>query len=231
MNKIKTQIVGLLMIFAILGFQTGIGYAQSDCKVLMPQISGTYKGKCKKGLAHGNGEAQGEDHYVGHFTRGWPDGIGTYTYANGDVYKGDFIHGMRDGEGTLTLNSIKSDSVMSGLWKDDKYLGPIPEKPKVIMMYNLDKYDFQYISNAQNRVLINFMQNGKPNGTIQNLSIVSSSGGNVQRGLMYGVDYITFPVDIKVNYTTWNKLQTQQYYVTFEFRISRPGDWVVTLYN
>jgi len=202
-----------------------------DCKVLMPEIAGTYKGKCKKGLAHGRGDATGVDHYVGHFSKGLPDGNGTYTWANGDVYKGEFLKGKRDGEGTLKISLAGRDSLVSGIWKEDNYMGPVPEKPKVIRKVNLDKYDFTYISNIKNRVMVSFWQNGHTNMNVENISIVSSSGANVQRGRDYGIDYITYPVEIKVNYTTYNKLHTQLFYVTFEFKISEPGDWQLKLYN
>jgi hypothetical protein len=45
----------------------------TDCKVMLPGISGKYSGGCKKGLAHGTGTAQGMDTYVGKFRRGLPD--------------------------------------------------------------------------------------------------------------------------------------------------------------
>jgi hypothetical protein len=34
-----------------------------DCKVISPDISGSYTGDCKHGLAHGKGIAQGKDRY------------------------------------------------------------------------------------------------------------------------------------------------------------------------
>ena len=40
---------------------------QTDCKVTMPKLSGTYTGGCKKGLAQGKGIAQGVDRYEGQF--------------------------------------------------------------------------------------------------------------------------------------------------------------------
>jgi len=44
--------------------------AQNRCKVLKKEISSEYHGKCKKGLAHGKGKADGIDSYYGHFTKG-----------------------------------------------------------------------------------------------------------------------------------------------------------------
>ena len=44
--------------------------AQQDgsCKVLLPEIAGTYDGQCKDGLANGKGTSKGEDEYSGTFT-------------------------------------------------------------------------------------------------------------------------------------------------------------------
>ena len=49
-------------------------FAQNPCKVLMKEISGSYSGECKKGLADGKGEAKGVDRYIGAFKKGLPDG-------------------------------------------------------------------------------------------------------------------------------------------------------------
>lgn len=227
----KNYSISFILISLFLSTIVVFGQKEKECKVLMPDISGTYKGKCKNGLAHGKGDAQGTDHYVGRFSQGWPDGKGTYAWANGDEYHGDFAEGKRDGEGTMILKAQDGDSILAGLWEKDIYMGPKPEKPKVITKYNLDRYSFQLVSDIQNRVLIDFMQNGTRNLGIENLTMATSSGGNTRRGNLVGFENIFFPVEIKVNYTTWNKMHTQRYNVSIEFKISEPGDWVVTLYN
>jgi hypothetical protein len=55
-----------------------------DCKVLLPALSGSYEGSCKKGVADGRGKASGTDAYEGEFRKGLPDGKGTCTWSNGD---------------------------------------------------------------------------------------------------------------------------------------------------
>ena len=99
-----------------------------DCKVLKESISGSYDGDCKKGLAHGNGNAKGVDTYTGEFKKGLPDGDGTYTWADGRVYKGEFKNGMMDGAGELTGTSAGTEgNVVTGYWEEDKYLGTTKE--------------------------------------------------------------------------------------------------------
>jgi hypothetical protein len=131
----------------------------------------------------------------------------------------------------MTLKVQDGDSILAGLWENDIYVGPKPEKPKVINMYNVDRYNFRCESDILNRVLIDFMQNGSRNTEIMNLTLATNSGSTTSRGTLVGYENIFYPVEIKVMYTTWNKMHTQTYRVSFEFEISEPGDWVVTLYN
>jgi hypothetical protein len=60
---------------------------QNDCKVLKPEISDSYSGGCKNGLAEGKGVARGIDYYEGQFNKGMPAGKGTYYWADGTYYE------------------------------------------------------------------------------------------------------------------------------------------------
>lgn len=205
--------------------------AQVECMVLVPQIDSAYFGKCKNGFAHGKGTAIGVDTYIGKFFKGWPDGAGTYTWANGDTYTGDFKEGKRHGEGKLTLKLADRDSIVDGLWEEDIYLGAKPKKPRVIYKSSVDRYSFKKTPGTHERVLINFLQSGTRNTTIEELRINSSSGAETRLGNSIGYDYVEFPVRIKLSYTTLNKLKSMRFHCIFEFEISEPGDWVLDLHN
>lgn len=220
-----------IFIISVLIFFFFSGYSQEECKVLVPELVGIYEGKCKKGLANGKGKAVGKDTYEGQFLKGLPDGNGTYYWANGDVYQGEWLFGKRDGVGIFTFQYDEKDSVLAGLWQQDEYKGPVPAKPRVNYMTGVDRYTFLKYGNNQNKVMINILQNGSTNNTIEGFRMISSSGVNSQSGSDFGYDYIVFPVTIKVNYTTYNKLHTNKYQVIFEFTISEPGEWQVTIYN
>jgi hypothetical protein len=225
----KNQInILLLLLFAWPGLNLP---AQEDCKVLKPEISGQYTGKCKDGLAHGKGKAVGQDTYTGHFSKGLPDGSGTYTWANGDSYTGDWSHGLRDGEGTLKFMENGKETTLAGLWEDDRYIGPVPPKPRIYRCISIDRYTITNSGGLLNRVLINFYQNGTRNLGIESLTLFSSSGTETKLGPSIGYENILFPVTIKVSYTTWNKARTVQVNCVFEFEIFEPGDWVVDLHN
>ncbi len=205
--------------------------AQKTCKVLVPELAGSYTGKCKKGLAHGKGLAEGTDRYEGKFAAGLPNGKGTYTWANGDVYSGDWKEGRRDGEGTLTLRLAGGDSIVRGLWEADKYLGPKPIEPKVIAKVSIDRYKFINRAGVKNRVLIDFYQNGTRNKDISNLLMNASNGVQCDLGQSIGYDFVEFPVRIKVSYMTKSKLKSADYQAVFEFEITEPGDWLVEIHN
>jgi hypothetical protein len=101
---------------------------QAACRVRLPDLAGSYEGECHRGKAHGQGKAIGRDTYEGEFAKGLPHGHGTYTWANGNYYEGEFVKGAKEGEGKLVFapvkaDSVQTDSVQFGLWKNDQFLG------------------------------------------------------------------------------------------------------------
>lgn len=205
---------------------------QEECKVLMPEIDSSFKGKCKKGLAHGKGYAMERDTYMGKFANGYPDGRGTYTWENGNTYIGDWSAGKRHGEGTLIVKLDNRDSIAAGIWEDDKYIGPNYPSPRVITKVGVDRHSFKKLSsNTTNRVLVNTLQNGMKNMTVSNFLISATTGVETTLGALVGYEYIEFPVNVRVSYMTLSKLKTQEYQVIFEFVISEPGDWRVEIHN
>lgn len=225
----KIHLTCFLSILFILLFKPA--YPQDSCQVLKSSISKTYTGGCKNGLAHGKGIAEGIDHYDGQFKKGLPDGKGTYTWATGEVYTGNWKEGKRHGIGKYTYLNNGEDAVNEGQWLDDKYAGPAYNKPIVIIKDGVDRYSFKKNSNQINRVMVGIYQNGIRNSTISDLMITSSSGYDTSIGQIRGYEGITFPVTIKIIYTTMNKLHTSNIYVRFEFEISEPGDWTVEIHN
>ena len=147
--------------------------AQEECRVLKPEISGTYTGKCKKGLADGKGKSLGTDKYDGQFKEGLPSGKGAYTWANGDKYRVTGRTGKREGEGDFKFQIDEKDTIVSGLWENDKYLGPKPKEPEMISKTSIDRYNIYKQGDIKDRVLIEFLQNGMRNIGISNLLISS----------------------------------------------------------
>jgi hypothetical protein len=132
-----------------------------SCKVLLKEISGTYNGTCKNGLADGSGIASGEETYIGSFKNGLPDGKGVYKHKNGSVYSGNWKNGLKEGEGELKYIINGKDSIITGTWKKGKFLGQSNKKEdfKIINQSNIQYYSIKKVSENGNTVEVTFEQN------------------------------------------------------------------------
>jgi hypothetical protein len=218
-----------ISVLFLLLLSAGVTYAQnSECRVMKPEIAGIYQGECKKGLAQGKGIAQGIDRYEGQFSKGLPSGTGTYKWANGVYYEGQWKNGFRDGEGKM----VYRDSVVSGFWREDRYLGKKKIAPyKIISSLSLSRYTISKSTGRNNTVKIRMTQGGSDNVSIEDFSLAYDSGSEFRSGNYYGIENISYPVTIKVKYRTWNQLKTSQYDVRFELEIDEPGSWDIVLIN
>lgn len=203
---------------------------QDACKVLVPEISGQYIGKCKKGLAHGEGLAIGLDRYEGNFKKGYPDGKGTYVWSNGEVYTGEWQKGKKQGVGELTYYNEEDTLLMSGVWENNEYIGPVPEKPKVLTSSGIERYAFQRQGDG-NQLTINFFINGSNNTNLEDLNVIPSSGTRFSTGGSIGIESVSFPLTCKISYYSWNKMHTSRVFSRFEFKITQPGRWVLNIHN
>ena len=202
---------------------------EGGCKVLLPRITGTYTGDCKKGLAHGRGTAIGIDRYEGEFRKGYPEGMGLYRWENGTYYEGYFRQGLRDGTGRMVYGT---DSVRSGYWKADKYAGEKETKRyEVLQSRYIARSSFIKTANTPNQVKVKLTLGGSPNTSVQDFSMTQTSGDEFRPGNAYGLQNVTFPVTVRLQYRTWNVMHTVLTDVTFEFRINEAGSWEVTVQN
>jgi hypothetical protein len=213
-------------LFLILG--SYVFAQQTDCRVTLPAISGSYSGECKKGLAHGKGTAQGIDHYEGQFIKGLPDGEGKYNWANGSWYEGGWKKGLREGQGKY----VSGDTVVTGFWKENHYQGKVQLPSYMITLNrNVTRYTMTKSAGTGNDIRIKLMLGGGENMEIEDFSIASDSGSEYRNTGIYGIQSFTVPLFVKVSYRSWNQMHTAQYDVTFEFTINDPGTWNVTLTN
>lgn len=209
---------------------TVFSYSQNNCKVLVSELNGTYVGKCKKGLAHGNGAAVGTDSYVGNFKKGLPNGSGTYTWASGATYDGDWVSGERDGHGVYKFKYEGADSIQEGEWNDGIFIGKKPRKPLVTNKEFVTRYNFRRDGDGD-RILVDLKRNGQINSDILDFSMISSNGAYFKMGRSHGLETIIFPVVVKIRYLTWNQMGTMRHVCTFEFEIFEPGNWQVDIVN
>ncbi|UCG26687.1 MAG: hypothetical protein JSV24_06810 [Bacteroidales bacterium] len=223
----------MLTIFTIIffGLLSNQGRGQATCRVLVPEIAESYTGDCKNGLAHGEGEAKGKDSYIGKFRKGYPDGFGTYTWSTGEVYTGTWKKGRRNGKGKYIFSTNDEDSIQEGNWKNDEFIGSKEGNGiKVRIKRNVIRYTTIRKSEG-NQVMVKILVNGVPNFDIEDLLFIGDSGSEIRYNEYIGYEFVEFPFWGKVTYRTWNKLKTIQYDAVFEFEISRPGYWEITLHN
>lgn len=90
-------------------------FARSPCRVLDPELQGSYDGPCREGLADGHGVAQGYARFEGDFIAGRKHGRGVKSWPNGDRYEGGFFEDHKHGSGTYTWGA--------GPWRGERYSG------------------------------------------------------------------------------------------------------------
>ena len=206
-------------------------WSQNTCKVLKPEISGKYEGKCKNGLAHGKGIAQGNEKYEGRFKSGLPNGSGTYFYSTGEVYKGNWKAGKRDGKGTLYYMVNGEDCIKYGIWSKDAFFKEI-ELPA----YNVGRTTSVSRHNITrqgdgNKITFDIRQNGASVNSYSNVQISSSSGNMFSDGLNIGVENVIFPFKGGITYLIPNSMNSILIDVEFEFELLKSGNWEIVIYN
>jgi hypothetical protein len=195
-------------------------------------IRGSYEGDCKKGKAHGNGKAIGKDTYEGEFRKGFPSGYGTYTYSNGNVYKGDFQKGLMDGEGELTIIRIgQPDSVVTGYWSEDIYIGENPNKYEVqsktpeIMTLTVDR------TGDVDQLQLMFTMRNQPIG-VNGLNVLGIYGPGVQQGRSTVYNNMQYPWEGSIRFSYVDQTRTRGAVTRnceVVMKINMPGTWKIRI--
>jgi hypothetical protein len=134
-------------LFALLLALPAFALAQ-QCRVVDPELRGSYAGPCANGLAEGIGRASGTAQYEGGFKAGLKHGKGVKTWPNGDRYEGEFAEDRKHGVGTYVwgrgpwtgeryegayandrrhgfgVYRWPSGDVYAGPWDEDRFAGP-----------------------------------------------------------------------------------------------------------
>jgi hypothetical protein len=234
--KRNVLFISLLMISSLISSS----YSQNDCKVLKPGIDVKYSGGCSKGLADGSGEAYGTDQYIGEFRKGLPDGLGTYTWHTGEKYEGEWKKGMMNGTGKYTIRYDGRDSVLSGIWESNNYVGQKALSPYVIQYKSgIVRVSCQRQGDQPFYVRYKFARGGSTSentNAISNLLFQGSSGNESQTGNYFEFENVTFPFEGKVQFSAPSALSsptaTNAVTLNYELRllINQSGSWMITIY-
>ncbi len=225
--KTMTKIL-LIICFAFSGYL----FAQTECKVLIEEISKEYSGDCRKGLAHNYGEAGGIDKYQGSFRRGLPHGEGKYTWLNGDFYEGQWKNGKRHGKGTYVFSQDGEQVQLTGYWKNDVFVSHKKVAPYTIgHVLNVERYNIRRRADGD-MIHVTVRESGMVNTSPSNFLFHLDSGAGRNIGNAIGYENVAFPATVKITYTMPDKLQQGSILrVRFEVVINEPGEWDITLYH
>jgi len=225
MNK-KILIIALICCVSLKIMAQG-----SDCKVLVPDLTGKYTGECKNGLAHGKGTAEGKDKYVGNFKKGLPHKEGIYYYNTGEIFDGNWRNGMKNGVGKLSTKIKGKDTTIVGVWKDDKLQPKEDKTPKYEILNSVGVLNSSIRKTGEgNKVVIKFYYSG-----IAELGKFTFTANFYSTGTQEIVNNdivcqaITFPLHVKYSYTVPEKFGYATQYDDFEFIIYQPGQWEVQI--
>ena len=206
--------------------------AQDACKVLIPEISEEYQGACRRGFAHGKGNARGSDHYEGMFRKGLPHGIGTYTWANGDKYEGRWKEGMKHGPGKFIYKQDGEIIIQEGIWQNGKYQGLGKTAAYTIgHMMNVDRYRIRRTGDG-NMILMSVHEHGRVHPSPRNLVMNINTGSGIQVGQSHGYENVSFPAEVRITYEMHDKLGVgSMVRVHFDVTINEPGVWEIRFYH
>ena len=227
----------LISVFILISISIVL-FAQDECKVLIKELKGEYKGECKKGLAHGNGESVGIDTYLGEFKKGKPHGEGKYIYNTGEmIHEGTWKKGKKEGFGILTVYTSTDTIVKEGYWRGGEFYSKYAMPYNVT--YRLDIKKISFVKTAPgNTINIRFTTQGRRNEFIRAMRRYSETGHIVivpQTSARYF--NCTFPFKGKLEYRTLKQstsadpLAAVEIYCELEFEIYERGNWEVIIGN
>ncbi|MCF6131852.1 hypothetical protein [Flavobacterium wongokense] len=196
----------------------------------MSEISKSYKGDIKNGLAHGKGTAKGEDTYSGEFKNGLPDGKGKYTYKNGNTFSGYFSKGLKNGKGVFNFSLAGNAMTQKGYWVNGDYVG-ITDPAELYIVSNIsgiESYSIKKVDDNSEGITFSVIKGGMKY-VPSSFKIVPTSGQMMPQGKSLSITNYNLPVNCEVSFTVNKSGNIVQCYFTFE--ILKPGKYEVELIN
>jgi len=107
--KLKRHSLMILQFISVLLIANLTMGQQSDCKVLMPAISGKYSGECKKGLANGMEQLR-ELIITKDISPKTARRAGNLYLAKWLIFSGEWVKGLKNGIGKMVYRTLAGDS-------------------------------------------------------------------------------------------------------------------------
>jgi len=202
----------------------------SNCRVLLKEISGSYHGGCKDGLADGKGTASGEDSYTGTFKNGLPEGKGVYKYKNGNMFFGYWKNGLKNGKGEFKNLIDGKATIVKGYWKDGDYVGITEpdEEYRITNLTAIENYKIKNEKGDRDFIEISFEKVNKKY-IPRDLEVTISSGYKIEQNFKVIIQDYIFPVNCDMHFTIPTTGGTRQ--CNFGFTIYKPGKFEVFISN
>ncbi|MDP2422803.1 MAG: hypothetical protein U1C46_01570 [Bacteroidales bacterium] len=222
-----------LLLISLFSFCIPFSFSQQQdslCKVLLREISDSFKGDCKNGLAHGKGTAKGEDTYVGIFKNGLPEGKGKYTYKNGNIFSGYWSNGLKNGKGEFIYFVNGKANIQKGYWENGEYVGTSnpDEFYRVTGLTGIEYYSIKKVEGDEKQIKISFI-GAMAKYVPQGLEITISSGQLNQEIKNFFIHHYTCPMNCSVNFTIVTSGVIRQCNLIFD--ILKPGKYEVLISN
>lgn len=132
----------------------------------------------------------------------------------------------------MTYPIAGGDSVVSGIWKDDVYMGEVPvPQYQIERSRSVLRSSIRQVNEMGSGIRLRIYLGGKTNSELEDFSMASDSGEQYQAGELTGIQNAIVPYSVSIKYRTWDQLHTQQHDVVFDFIINEPGTFDVTLHN
>ena len=196
----------------------------------MPGISIQYKGDCKNGLAHGKGEAFGNDYYIGEFIKGWPQGEGTYKWSTGEIYTGKWKKGQRHGMGSYSFKINGKDTTITGKWVKDKFVGQVESQGdyKILYKNNIGRITVVRVGDGD-EVRLKFVRHGG-DVPVTDLILYGDSGTEMREMSFRGFDHVEFPFTAKITFSVLNDFGAASLSCELRIKILKPGHYQIRMF-
>ncbi|CAN5866555.1 hypothetical protein BH11BAC4_BH11BAC4_02610 [soil metagenome] len=201
-------------------------YSQQTCDVKLKDIQGVYTGNCINDKANGKGKSVGTDEYEGDFKDGYPEGKGMYTWKDGHYFIGVFKKGNKEGRGEMYYESSKGDdSVITGFWKKDKYIGEYESQFVIISQTaRIGRIDCHFVDKKSKNITIEVHQTRAGIAAITDITPITGSFYNKKTQMLTNssvtyINDITFPFRALFNISSGDVAEIT-FYETGEYAVT-----------